>query len=294
MMTGLGQNHDLVVDWLGEADLSAAHALSTAVGWNQTRDDWQRLLRVSPRGCFAGRVDGRLIGTATVVEYPPSLGWIGMVIVDSRFRGSGHGKSLLLHAMNSGREDGIPHLGLDATDDGRRVYLRHEFHGEVPVVRWGGVLTTPRKGEWREWVRPCQPELERICALDRVLTGVDRGRLLRDLGGSAEVTGWVLASPHGDGSPEGFGFLRPGRETWHLGPLVGLAEASWECLLDAAAIFLAGQPVIADAVGGEAVEVALRNRGLSPRRHLTRMIHPHSMDVLGGPCCRLGAGFEWG
>ena len=44
---------DVEIRLLGAGDLPAAMRLKEAAGWNQTEEDWLRLLRLEPRGCFA-------------------------------------------------------------------------------------------------------------------------------------------------------------------------------------------------------------------------------------------------
>ena len=45
---------------LHPTDVDAAFALSAAEGWNQSADDWRRLLRLEPDGCFAARAGVRM------------------------------------------------------------------------------------------------------------------------------------------------------------------------------------------------------------------------------------------
>ena len=67
---------------LFESDIPAAMTLKEAAGWNQTEEDWRRLLSLEPSGCFAAIKDERLIGTTTTTTYANELAWIGMVLVD--------------------------------------------------------------------------------------------------------------------------------------------------------------------------------------------------------------------
>src|SRR5919205_549146 len=82
------------------ADLPAAMRLKESAGWNQTEEDWLRLLRLEPRGCFAASSGGRLVGTATTTTYGRELAWVGMVLVDPEFRRRGIA-SLLMDAALS-------------------------------------------------------------------------------------------------------------------------------------------------------------------------------------------------
>jgi GNAT superfamily N-acetyltransferase len=76
---------------LTEDDVAGALALGDVLGWNKTADDWTRIIRLSPAGCFAAREGSGLVGTITTTAYGQTLAWIGMMIVhpDRQRRGIG-------------------------------------------------------------------------------------------------------------------------------------------------------------------------------------------------------------
>src|SRR2546426_12200613 len=76
-------------------DIPAGMRLKEIAGWNQTPADWERFLSASPEGCFVTEVEGRVVGTATTINYEDRFAWIGMVLVDPDYRGRGIGTRLL-------------------------------------------------------------------------------------------------------------------------------------------------------------------------------------------------------
>ena len=54
---------------LKERDLVEAMRLVAPANWNQTRQDWQRVLRFAPQGCFGLWLHGRLVATGTTTIY---------------------------------------------------------------------------------------------------------------------------------------------------------------------------------------------------------------------------------
>ena len=71
-------------------DLVAADRLRDQAGWNQTAEEWQRLLAWQPGGCFVAEDhDGQVNGTVTTTPSPgaPSSAWVGMVLVDQSVHG---------------------------------------------------------------------------------------------------------------------------------------------------------------------------------------------------------------
>src|ERR1043165_10290372 len=85
---------------LFESDVPAAMRLKEAAGWNQTEDDWRRLLVLEPNGCFGVIKDGALVGTTTTTTYGNDLAWIGMVLVDPQQRRQGIAMQLMNVALD--------------------------------------------------------------------------------------------------------------------------------------------------------------------------------------------------
>ena len=77
---------------MSESDLSFADSLRAGAGWNQTPQDWQRLLALEPEGCFVAQWNDLLAGTVTTTRFGTKLAWIGMLLVHPQFRRRGIGK----------------------------------------------------------------------------------------------------------------------------------------------------------------------------------------------------------
>ena len=71
---------------LRESDIPAALRLKELAQWNQTENDWLRLLRLEPNGCFCATIGDEVVATTTTTTYGHELAWIGMVLVDPEFR----------------------------------------------------------------------------------------------------------------------------------------------------------------------------------------------------------------
>src|SRR5258705_13910769 len=105
-MSGLLQRRRPLVEMqsevrlLSESDIPAALRLKELAQWNQTEDDWRRLLFLTPNGCFCATIDGKVVGTTTTTTYGLELAWIGMVLVDPRLRKLGMGTRLMRAALD--------------------------------------------------------------------------------------------------------------------------------------------------------------------------------------------------
>ncbi|MCU4743024.1 GNAT family N-acetyltransferase [Natronoglomus mannanivorans] len=291
---------------LAETDVPDATRLSTQAGWNQTGEDWRRLLALAPEGCFGGWIGGELVATGTVVTYGGAVSWIGMILVAKRHRRNGYGSEMFEHVRGLAERRGTA-VGLDATDAGREVYRREGFVDVTPIERWSGRLGAPGNTPLED-ATACSvdmttaraDEIDAICSLDRRACGVDRGDLLGHLLGTEGVTGFV-ARDEGEERSEirGYALVRPGREHRHVGPVVASSRAATAAMLTAIAETVgsvdgAELDVLIDLLRTERDGDLLERAGLVRQRRLTRMASREPTPLLVGDDVVAGAGFELG
>jgi GNAT superfamily N-acetyltransferase len=266
---------------LGKSDLPAAMQLKTYAGWNQTEDDWRRLLDLAPDGCFCVETGGEVAAAATVLPFGADLAWIGMVLTAPQFRGRGYARCLMERTIEYGRERAIHNLGLDATDMGLPLYRSLGFEDVALVERWKrlpgpGPVSAPAVGPWGS-----DP------ALDRRAFGADRSFLLANLA-RAEA-----ASVRG-----GYAMGRPGSQAAYFGPCVSLTADIARDLLSWFVARHAAEPIYWDLLPDNHDAVALaRNFGFTPVRRLTRMVRilqPSDHPRPEVPLVYAIAGFELG
>jgi GNAT superfamily N-acetyltransferase len=188
---------------LNKSLVPSAMRLNEAAGWNQTGQDWERVISLEPEGCFGLLHDGLLVSTTTAVCYGKELSWIGMVLTDPNFRGRGYARILMETALEFLRQRGLSWIKLDATPMGRPLYLKLGFVDEAPIERW--MAQVPAEG------CSCDlPAYEPDPALDREAFGACRANLLASL--AAEE---AISIPG-----EGFAMARPGSKAAYFGPCV--------------------------------------------------------------------------
>src|SRR2546430_17561255 len=115
---------------LQESDIPAALRLKQWAQWNQTENDWRRLLRLEPDGCFCATIDGEVVATTTTTTYCSELGWIGMVLVDPKRRQLGIATKLINGALEYLAKRGVRTVKLDATPAGCSLYVKLGFTNE--------------------------------------------------------------------------------------------------------------------------------------------------------------------
>ncbi|HST12292.1 MAG TPA: GNAT family N-acetyltransferase, partial [Terriglobales bacterium] len=244
---------------LTPADIPAALTLSSEAGWNQTAEDWQTLVELSPHGCLAIEVDGEVASTATLTCYGQRLAWIGMVLTRIKYRGRGFAMRLLNETLRLADDWEIESVKLDATDLGQPLYEKLGFHAEQPVERWW------REGNSASDESRTSPDFpgQNWHAADRAAFGADRSDLLAKLAQRkaplAEKNAFLLT--------------RPGRTISYLGPCISDNPATALHLLHSVLqsaspggwfwdLLLANQPAVTIA----------QELGFTPKRHLLRMV----------------------
>lgn len=270
---------------LQESDFDDAMALVRAANWNQCRADWRRLLALAPERSFVGVVDGTVVATTTAVTYDNTVSWVGMVLVHPDHRGNGYGSTIFDHTLAT--LDSGTAVGLDATGMGRPLYRRRGFRTAAPTIRFTG---TPEHDCDSDSVEPLVPEtVDALVTYDQRACGVDRGPLLERLHAETDTIGLIH-----DDTARGYAFLRPGRETWQIGPLVADDRAILESLLSEAATRLDGAPVVVDVPEPPGRTDPFENAGLTPDRRLERMTLQCDSPLLTGAPVIAAAGLEYG
>jgi Predicted acyltransferase len=241
---------------LKPADIPQAMRLKDAEGWNQTEQDWRRLLELAPGGCFGIEYEGRLVATTTTTSYGRELAWIGMVITAPEFRGRGLATRLLTAALEflDARQTGC--VKLDATGMGSGLYRKFGFVEECPVERWlrppspaGDPPIKPNSGEWD-------------ALLDRLAFGADRSALLAKL---AQMESALIRGA-------GYAMGRPGSRAAHFGPCIASGSQPAKSLLEWFLARHASESIYWDILPENQEAVALAGQyGFARSRQLVRM-----------------------
>ena len=254
-------------------DVPFADRVRGSAGWNQSLQDWRRLLQHDPRGCFVAEWNGRPAGTATATIYSQDLAWVGMVLVDPAMRRRGIGTALLAHCIEHLRRSGVGCIKLDATPMGRQVYDPLGFVAEWSLSRWEtaelAAFPGRRGASDAPNLRPLDGgDIGCVAGLDASAFGVARNRMLSML--AAQSAARVLTD--GAGRIVGYGMLRPGRRAHYLGPVVAEDEASGTALAGDLLAGIRGRSLYWDIPDANRAAIGVARRyGMHRQRTLTRM-----------------------
>ena len=268
-----------------KGDIGAGLELCRIAAWNQLEADWECLLATAPDGLFAAVEDGRVCGTASAILHPPSLGWIGMILVHPDKRGRGIAADLMDSCITCLRAKGAGTIKLDATELGRSVYLKLGFRDEQPIHRM--VLECePASAAPRT---PAQPPAW-FGNFDRSAFGADRSGALTHLieCGEAEFL-------EGQGRDRAAAFLRHGFHATFLGPVVATGRNAAKSAIQRLLSLNASKHIVADVFPKHPESQRLfEELGFQTDRRLMRMALGESSPAGFSPQTFAAAGFEWG
>jgi GNAT superfamily N-acetyltransferase len=286
-----GSGLDMHLRTMTKRDVSAGLRLKELAGWNQTAGDWNRFLGASPEGCFVVEENGLVCGTATTICYEDRFAWIGMVLVDPKYRKRGIGTQLLEKTIEYLDQRSIPTIKLDATPQGRPLYEKLGFVAEYEIER--RVLKRSPGSDTRKAKSSraalTEAQLELVFRMDRDVFGADRSLLLRSL---RDETPEFALSDWIDGLPQGYAFGRRGSFADHLGPWMATSKSWAEKLLDEFLERCSRESILVDRLSANAMAgELLRAKGFAFSRNLTRMYrgpnthvgNPGSLCAIAGP-----------
>src|SRR4030095_72959 len=263
---------------LGESDVTAAQRLRELAHWNQTGNDWRRLTRLEPDGCFCATDNGEVVATTTTTTYGRELAWIGMVLVDLEYRRRGLATRLMDVALEYLNRQGSETIKLDATPAGRLVYESLGFREESLVERWEG-LSTQYKNDVSKASNGMRSQL---LELDRHEFGADRTTLLDQLIADACLKPGFVTDD--DGRLIGYGLARRGTVATYLGPILAERPSAAASLLDDILGQLSDQRIYVDlnTTFGSGRKL-LNDRGFAKQRDLIRMSYGKEKQAGSSP-----------
>jgi hypothetical protein len=254
------------LDTMHVSDIAAGLALCRKSGWNQMSRDWEYFLKHSPKDCLVARSNDKVVGTVTCLRFQQAFSWISMVLVDPACRGRGIGTFLLEQALHLLEQEET--VKLDATPEGRKVYVKFDFRDEYPLLRM--VCSSFHSVDYISAVKPILAEdMERIKKYDREIFGADRGTLLDWIYERATELAFYVGTDENEIG--GYCLGRYGFLFVHIGPVVAENDAMARALVTAALSHCGGKAGLDIFPEKSAWTDWLCSMGFTERRSFTRM-----------------------
>ncbi len=263
-------NTDFILRLMELSDIGSAMKLSIAEGWNQTENDWKRLIENPENVCMVAECDNKIIGTTTAINYVNQVAWIGMVLVDKEYRGGGVSKSLLTHLFE--RLESCKSVKLDATPEGQRVYKKFDFKDEYFIARMANSSMKDLPSDDDNDILPepiLSKNLQKVIALDELIFGANRTWLIESLVKEYPEKAWLLKR---NDRITGFALGRDGNKYRQIGPVMASTITDAKILISKALKKLVNQHIIVDVLcDKEDIINWLNSIGFIKQRHFIRM-----------------------
>lgn len=282
-------NTDLTVERIGPEHADGVWPLSIEAGWNQNLQDW-RFMLANGRG-YGVALQGRWQASALVLPLGPKMCWISMVLVTKELRRGGVGTGLLKKCIADVQAQGAV-AGLDATEQGRPIYLPLGFRDLYRISRWhldkvsGDAVAVPEGVHLRHFV---PSDMAGIQDYDRKHSAMERSALLAHLGARLPSVAWVAEDRAGNLA--GYVLGREGRTASSIGPLIADSEEIGLALL-CRAVRAVSPPFIIDVPDAHLrIRDWLTEQGaISPRGYVRMTLgkapelkNPSHVFALAGP-----------
>lgn len=248
---------------LNVSDLKMAIRLSDAEGWNQTEKDWLMVLTNPDDICIGAEYEGRIIGTSNAIVYEKKIAWIGMVLVETRFRRQGIGKMLFANILEKVR--GVRSVKLDATPAGKPLYEKFGFREEYRIDRLVNMSLEDFPADHSSGIKSVsESDLRQIVQNDKNIFGAEREIIFRTLLGDYPGKSFRIN--------DSFIFGRNGKRFNYAGPAYSSSMEEALVLIRHALKKLTGKPVALDVPESKKeLRDWLETTGFTKERHFTRM-----------------------
>lgn len=159
-------------------DFTFAVNLTNQKNWNLTKQDFQFMTELDPKGCFLLLDNQEKIGIATTTTYKKTA-WFGNLIVKETHRKKGAGTQLVEHALKYLKRKKVETIGLYAYIDKIPFYERLNFKQDstfTVLTGKGFPSSTSRNVKQAE-----KQDITKIIELDSACFGDSRKKMLKPI-----------------------------------------------------------------------------------------------------------------
>jgi predicted N-acetyltransferase YhbS len=229
--------------------------------------DWELFLKHGPDDCrVAVDENEEVVGTVTTINYENHFTWIGMVLVDPANKRKGIGTQLLQEALQTVPENQT--VKLDATPDGREVYLKLDFKDEYQLIRLH-LDDVPVSKLQAFNARPMEEnDVDILLKSDQKVFGADRRQVLEWIRKASPELAFVVED---ENEIAGYCFGRRGHRYIQIGPVIAQHIDDARKVVSAAMQNCVGHEVILDVNQDESWRDWLFSLGFTEQRRLIRM-----------------------
>ncbi len=231
---------------------------AAAEGWNPGLRDAACFWPVDPEGFFCAEIDGKIVGTAAVVNYDDNFSFGGFYIVDPAHRAGGIGMQLARYAMSHA---GKRVLGVDGVV---AMVPKYEGSGDLFLHYNNARYEGSGGGKMPDGLTSLMDvKFADLLAYDTAHFPAQREAFLRCW--IRQESHFGLARLDREGKISGYGVRRACRNGHKIGPLFARDRATAELILDGLVAGIPGEPFFLDIpVPNKAAVVLVEDRKMTP------------------------------
>ena len=252
------------------AEASVLESWAADEGWNPGVSDMDVAWACDPDAFIALRKDGELVGGGTIIAYGRKAGFMGLFIMRKDLRRQGIGRILWHERLRRLRErlDPDAPIGMDGVFDMVPFYASGGFKLLYRDLRYEGNAA----GSLDPKAIPLgQVPLVELLAYDQAVSGIERPNFMRRWLSQPGSKGFAWRR---DDAIAGYGFLRPCRKGFKIGPLYANDPDTARCLLESLLSTVPGSPVALDVPEPNEPALALaEQRGWTQSFGCARMLY---------------------
>lgn len=201
---------------MDEQDIATALAMTQALHWPHTHQDWQQINSLGPS--LVMEVDHQIIGTACLVQQG-NYASVGLIVIDDAFQGQGLGRRIMHEIMSRAQPD--THFFLTATEMGKPLYQKLGFNEYAIIEQYqnhvDGHLIPALNPKDNAVIRELKDEESgMIQTFMNESTGIDRTAIAQKL---AKQSTRTLVTEH-NGQITGLAMLRAFGRGYSIGPVI--------------------------------------------------------------------------
>ena len=227
-------------------------------GWNPGIYDAEAFYAADPEGFFVAELDGKPIGSISVVNYSETFAFAGLYILKPEYRNRGYGSRLFAAGTAHAGDRNIGGDGVLTMQEKYRT--RSGFSLAYRNIRFEG---TGGGNEPEGLVDTAAVPFDRLAAYDARHFPAPRPRFLEEWIRQEGTRGRAVLAE--DGEVAGYGIIRRCHRGHKIGPLFADTPQVAEDIFLALSAQAPGEPVYLDAPEPNAAAVALaRRHGMVP------------------------------
>ncbi|MGD6934389.1 MAG: GNAT family N-acetyltransferase [Candidatus Bathyarchaeia archaeon] len=244
-------------------EVQTAIQWAQAEGWNPGLHDGECFYNTDPKGFYAAKINGKTVGTVSIVKYSDDFAFAGFYVVMPDFRGKGIGLTLQEFVLSKCQN---LNLGIDGVVNMQSRYEQSGFKTAYNNTRYSGVIKSYLSDRC---VSIKRADFNKVVEFDANFFPANRSNFLDCWLYQNDITALMIQ----DGDKiRGYGVIRKCFQGYKIGPLFAEDKVTAELLLSSLASRVSGEEVFLDVPEPNIAGVALaKSFGMKPVFSTVRM-----------------------